>query len=91
MYLNDDEKITIPDNYVLKEGNLIPKAALWNGGESSQYSGIRKRHLDMADAKKMIHGYYASVSCVDVQVGRVLDALKKTGRYRRLMRPILVG
>ena len=79
MYLNDDEKITIPDNYVLKEGNLIPKAALWNGGELSQYSGIRKRHLDMADAKKMIHGYYASVSCVDVQVGRVLDALKKTG------------
>lgn len=77
--LYDDEKITIPDNYVLKEGNLIPKAALWNGGELSQYSGIRKRHLDMADAKKMIHGYYASVSCVDVQVGRVLDALKKTG------------
>lgn len=77
--LYDEDSISIPDNYILKEGNLIPKAALLNGGELSQYSGIKKRHLDISDAKKMIHGYYASVSCVDVQVGRVLDALKKMG------------
>ena len=77
--LYDEDSISIPDNYILKEGNHIPKAALLNGGELSQYSGIKKRHLDISDAKKMIHGYYASVSCVDVQVGRVLDALKKMG------------
>lgn len=50
--LYDEDSISIPDNYILKEGNLIPKAALLNGGELSQYSGIKKRHLDISDAKK---------------------------------------
>jgi arylsulfatase A-like enzyme len=32
---------------------------------------------------ELIHGYYASVSYIDAQVGRVLDALKKSGAADR--------
>lgn len=70
--------IKIPDNYVLKEGNNIPKQALTNWSELRAYSGIpEKGSLDEATAKMMIHGYYASVSFLDAQIGRLLEALEK--------------
>lgn len=78
--LYDHSKINIPDNYILKEGNKIPEKALTGWSELRAYSGIpEKGALDEETAKMMIHGYYASVSFVDAQIGRVLDALKELG------------
>lgn len=78
--LYDHSQISIPDNYVLKPGNKIPEQALTNWSELRAYSGIpEKGPLDEETAKMMIHGYYASVSFVDAQIGRLLDALKELG------------
>lgn len=74
----DHSKIEIPDNYILKEGSNIPEQALTNWSELRAYSGIPDQGpLDEATAKMMIHGYYASVSFVDAQIGRLLNALKE--------------
>ena len=76
--LYDHSKIEIPDNYILKPGNNIPERALTNWSELRAYSGIPELGpLDEATAKLMIHGYYASVSFVDAQIGRLLKALKR--------------
>jgi iduronate 2-sulfatase len=40
----------------------------------------KDRPLPEARQRLLKHGYYASVSFVDTQVGRVLDALERTGR-----------
>ncbi|WP_233471332.1 sulfatase-like hydrolase/transferase [Parabacteroides johnsonii] len=78
--LYDHSKIEIPDNYILKPGNNIPERALTNWSELRAYSGIPEQGpLDEATAKLMIHGYYASVSFVDAQIGRLLKALKEEG------------
>lgn len=74
----DHAQIELPDNYRLKEGNLIPELALNNWSELRAYSGIPAQGaLDVETAKLMIHGYYASVSFVDAQIGRLLRALEE--------------
>lgn len=78
--LYNHDSISIPDNYVLKEGNNIPSYALANWSELRAYSGIPDSGpLDHQTAKLMIHGYYAAVSFIDSQIGRLLDALKELG------------
>jgi arylsulfatase A-like enzyme len=78
--LYDHDSIKIPDNYVLLPGNDIPERALANWSELRAYSGIPSEGpLDEATAKLMIHGYYAAVSFVDAQIGRLLDALRAEG------------
>ncbi|MCC2683493.1 MAG: hypothetical protein K0R75_392 [Paenibacillaceae bacterium] len=37
--------------------------------------------LSEAEIRRMRHSYYAKISLIDQQVGRVLDALRKTGEY----------
>lgn len=34
-----------------------------------------------SDIKKHIADYYAIISCMDDQIGRILDTLKATGKY----------
>ena len=76
----DHSDIKIPDNYILKQGNNIPEQALTNWSELRAYSGIPEQgSLDKTTAKLMIHGYYASVSFIDAQIGRLLNALKEEG------------
>lgn len=55
-----------------------PSYAGQPGGELRNYGGIPSNG-DLPDAlqKKLIHGYYASTSYMDAQVGRVLEALEK--------------
>jgi len=49
-------------------------------GELKNYHDIPQEGiLTREQALKMIHGYRASVSLVDVQVGRILEALEQTG------------
>lgn len=76
----DHDSITIPDNYRLKDGNLIPPEAIPGWSELRVYTGIPSGGpLDEETAKLMIHGYYAAVSYVDAQVGRIIDAVKELG------------
>jgi arylsulfatase A-like enzyme len=62
----------------------IHKASLHNSGEFNQYelgeekAGIENRLSD-AYARKLRHAYYASVSYVDAQIGKVLDELERLG------------
>ncbi|MCF7567724.1 sulfatase [Sabulilitoribacter arenilitoris] len=47
-------------------------------GELRKYHGIQKKgHLTDEESVKMIHGYYATVSMIDAQLGKLLDALEE--------------
>lgn len=43
------------------------------------YNNLDKRKLSEAEQRHLIHGYYACVSYVDAQVGKLLDELEKQG------------
>jgi len=58
----------------------VPEIALHNWGELRNYQGIPKSGpLSDAMALDLIHGYYASTSYTDAQIGRVLDELDRLG------------
>ncbi|WP_373493831.1 sulfatase-like hydrolase/transferase, partial [Aquiflexum sp.] len=72
----DAENISLPANY--QQPETTPQEAYHNFGELRSYSGIPKNGpVSDEMAKKLIHGYYASVSYVDAQIGKVLEALKE--------------
>ncbi len=57
-----------------------PRFAPQLGGELRAYHGIPKNGpVPKETARKLVHGYYAAVSYMDAQLGRVLDALKEQG------------
>jgi iduronate 2-sulfatase len=57
-----------------------PKFAPQFGGELRAYHDMPKSGPVPAEtARRLVHGYYAAVSYMDAQLGRVLDALKETG------------
>ena len=56
-----------------------PSIAGKRGGEISNYKPVpegRDAIYDEALKRKLVHGYYASVSYVDAQIGKVLDELR---------------
>ena len=76
--LYDFESVQLPDNYYKPKG--APQVSLMNWGELRAFEGIpAKGAVDPLTARRLIHGYYASVSFVDAQIGRLMDALKKHG------------
>jgi iduronate 2-sulfatase len=76
--LYERENIALPDNYFLPENS--PKIAHSTWGELRSYPNMpAKGPLDDKKAKELIHGYYACVSFVDTQIGRVLATLKSEG------------
>jgi len=76
--LYDASKIDIPYNYKAPEGG--PKEALHTSGELRAYASIPPRGpVDRETARKLIHGYYACVSFIDAQVGRLLDSVDQLG------------
>lgn len=76
--LYDFEGIELPENYYAPKGS--PAIAQMTWGELRAYSGIPKKGpVDDTTARKLIHGYYASVSFVDAQVARLLAALEALG------------
>lgn len=75
--LYDSGKIEIPPTNP-PEG--MPEVALHNFGELRKYHGIQADGLlDEDQSRNLIHGYYACVSYIDAQLGRLLDALKENG------------
>ena len=76
--LYDRDQIELPANYKIPTD--VPQDAPHNSGELRSYAGIHpKDPVDRETALSLIHGYYACVSFVDAQIGRVLDALEKQG------------
>lgn len=76
--LYDASSIDVPDNYRAPEG--APRVALHSSGELRAYAGIPPEGPVALDtARKLIHGYYACVSFIDAQVGRLLDTLDRLG------------
>lgn len=70
------EEITLPDNRFPPKG--VPEIALHNWAELRQYYGIpQKGNLCNDQARELIQGYYASVSYLDAQVGKLLDELDR--------------
>ncbi len=76
--LYDREKIKVPSRDKVING-LPYDRSTW--GELKNYSDISKdiKVLDDAKTRELIHGYRASVSYMDAQVGRVIKALDETG------------
>ena len=77
--LYDPAKIDLADNPYAPKG--APRYAATNWSELRQYHGMPKDPAPMpeAEARKLVHGYLASVSYVDAQVGRVLAELDRLG------------
>lgn len=78
--LYDPAKLPMPEMENAPEG--APAEAQKRGGEISQYTPVPTEPVDhFSDElkRKLIHGYYASTSYVDAQIGRVLKALDETG------------
>lgn len=74
--LYDRNQIELPESYVQPE--TTTKQDFHDFGELRQNENIPKKgDLPEGLAKKLIHGYYASVSYIDAQIGLVLDKLKR--------------
>ena len=71
-----DGKVSLPDNNYPPEN--APKESIHNFGELRAYAGVPPDGPVSDDfARELIHGYYASVSFTDAQIGTVLDELKR--------------
>ena len=76
--LYNESEITLPKNTFFSES--APEIANHSWGELRYYKDIpKKNQVSDAVAKKLIHGYYAAVSYMDAQVGKVLKELKDLG------------
>ena len=72
------DAIQLPANYYTPKA--APSIAQMSWGELRAYSGIpEKGPVDTMTARHLIHGYYATVSFVDAQIGRLMEALEKEG------------
>lgn len=81
--LYDRNKLKLADNeYVPKNS---PSFAVHGDQELRSYDDFRdlplptQKSLDEARQRELIHGYYACVSYIDAQIGRLLDELDRLG------------
>ncbi len=75
--LYDPSTIVVPST---ERPENSPDIAFSNWGELRNYNGMPKEGYVADDqARNLIHGYYASVSFVDAQVGMLLAELDKLG------------
>lgn len=76
--LYKESEIALPKNTSFPKS--APEIANHSWGELRYYKDIPKKgQVSDVVAKKLIHGYYASVSYMDAQVGKVLKELKDLG------------
>lgn len=74
--LYKESEINLADNPMYPSS--APKIANHNWGELRYYKDIPKKGPVPDElAKKLIHGYYASTSYIDAQIGRIMDALEE--------------
>ncbi|MGJ8682494.1 sulfatase [Paraglaciecola sp.] len=76
--LYPEEKIALPSNYF--RSLYAPKQAFHNSGELRSYYGVPKKGpVSDEMALNLKRGYYASVSLVDAQIGRLLNEIENLG------------
>jgi iduronate 2-sulfatase len=76
--LYDPDDIPLPDPAVAPEG--VPAIALHPSREIRGYGLVPKgRDFTEQEIRHYRHGYYASISFLDAQVGKILDALRDGG------------
>ncbi|HET8735049.1 MAG TPA: sulfatase [Pricia sp.] len=75
--LYDPQKLPLPKFEGYPKG--APKFAVKRGGEIDQFTPIPQGADIYEDSlkRKLIHGYYASISYMDAQLGRVMDELNR--------------
>ena len=74
--LHDPKKFDLPGEPARVQG--APEPAYHTHRELGGYTGMPKdERLDAAQTRILRHGYYACVSYVDAQIGKVLDALRR--------------
>lgn len=67
---------TIPMPQPAAAPRAVPAIAMHSSSEIRGYGGVPKdRPLTEAEIRHLRHGYYASISFIDAQVGEILDAL----------------
>jgi iduronate 2-sulfatase len=78
-YWNMYDPAKLPMPKYEKDAENAPKVATKRGGEIDQFKPIPPGQYVYADSltRKLIHGYYASTSYMDAQVGRLLDELER--------------
>ena len=87
--LYDESKIALPKNAIFP--STAPKIANHKWGELRAYKDIPEEGAVPEDlAKTLIHGYYASVSYVDAQIGKLINAVDKL-KFRQNTIIVLVG
>jgi iduronate 2-sulfatase len=75
--LYDPAKIQLaPNKFRPKDA---PEYSILPGGELRNYHGIPEGSIPDDLARQLKHGYYAAISYMDAQVGRVLDELDRLG------------
>ncbi|MSU24749.1 MAG: DUF4976 domain-containing protein [Opitutus sp.] len=73
--LYDPAKIELaPNKFRPKDA---PDYAILPGGELRNYFGIPEGHVPDDLARQLKHGYYAAISYMDAQVGKLLDELDR--------------
>ncbi|MFK7735197.1 MAG: sulfatase [Pirellulaceae bacterium] len=82
--LYDPALLPVPIDEQIPKG--APQFALHNNSEFSHYVDLidmpkpwEKATVELASATRLMHGYYACVSYVDAQIGRLLNALEEEG------------
>ncbi len=75
--LYDPATIRLAPNPFPPQG--APDYAVLSGGELRSYHGIPTGPIPDDLARQLKHGYYAAISYMDAQVGRVLDELDRLG------------
>jgi iduronate 2-sulfatase len=78
--LYDRNQISLPENPTPPVN--APAIALHNSDELRGYRDIPKKgDLTPAKTKELIHAYYASISFMDAQVGKLVNELKSSGQF----------
>lgn len=75
--LYDPKEIELAPNPFLPKG--APPYAIGNSGEIRVYEGIPQGHIPDDQARELKHGYYAAISYMDAQVGKVMAELDRLG------------
>jgi arylsulfatase A-like enzyme len=75
--LYDPAKIELAPNKFRPRG--APEYAVQHGGELRAYHGIPAGSIPDDLARQLKHGYYAAISYMDAQLGKVLDELDRLG------------
>lgn len=78
--LYDPAKFTLAANEFVPKG--APSFAATSGTDFRGYRGVPEGLLPEAYKRQCLHGYYAAISYVDAQVGRLLATLEETGLAR---------